>query len=74
MTNQGAYPDKSCLWKGYTTQICINDDKYIPGLARVADMFKRDGAIAIQQILQAGRYGGIDTDYALQASDTRQTL
>jgi 2,4-dienoyl-CoA reductase (NADPH2) len=37
-------------------------------------MFKRDGAIAIQQILQAGRYGGIDTDYALQASDTRQTL
>jgi 2,4-dienoyl-CoA reductase (NADPH2) len=74
MTNQGAYPDKSCLGKGYTTQICINDDKFIPGLARVADIFKRDGAIAIQQILHAGRYGGIDTDYALQASDTYQTL
>jgi 2,4-dienoyl-CoA reductase (NADPH2) len=74
MTNQGAYPDKSGLGKGYTTQICINDDRFIPGLARVAEMFKKDGAIAIQQILHAGRYGGIDAGYALQASDTFQTL
>lgn len=74
MTNQGAYPDKSGLGKAYTTQICINDDKYIPGLAKIANMFHRSGAIAIQQILHGGRYGGIDTDYCVQASDTSQTL
>ena len=56
-TNQGAYPDKSGVGKAYTTQICINDDRFIPGLARVADMFHRDGGIALQQILHAGRYG-----------------
>lgn len=73
-TNQGAYPDKTGVGKAYSTQICINDDKYIPGLAKVANMFHRDGAIAIQQILHGGRYGGIDLDYALQASDTAQSL
>jgi 2,4-dienoyl-CoA reductase (NADPH2) len=74
VTNQGAWPDKRGEGKGYTTQICINDDRFIPGLAKVADMFHKDGAIAIQQILHAGRYGGIDLDYCLQASDTPQTL
>ena len=73
-TNQGAYPDKSGVGKAYTTQICINDDRFIPGLARVADMFHRDGGIALQQILHAGRYGGIDLDYCLQSADTPQTL
>jgi 2,4-dienoyl-CoA reductase (NADPH2) len=74
VTNQGAYPDQRGEGKGYTTQICINDDRFIPGLAKVADMFHKDGAIAIQQVLHAGRYGGIDLDYCLQASDTPQTL
>ena len=74
LTNQGAYPDKKGLGKGYTTQISINDDKLIPGLAKVSDMFQRDGAVAIQQILHAGRYGGMDLDYCLQSSDTPQTL
>jgi 2,4-dienoyl-CoA reductase (NADPH2) len=73
-TNQGAYPDRKGEGKGYTTQICINDDKYISGLARVAEMFHKDGAVALQQILHAGRYGGIDLGYCLQPSDTPQTL
>jgi 2,4-dienoyl-CoA reductase (NADPH2) len=74
LTNQGAHPDKSGVGKAYTTQLCLNDDRFIPGIARVAEMFHRDGAIAIQQILHAGRYGGIDLDYCLQSSDTPQTL
>jgi len=73
-TNQGAYPDKTGLGKAYTTQLCLNDDRFIPGIARVAKLFHRDGAIAIQQILHAGRYGGIDLDYCVQSSDTPQTL
>ena len=74
MTNQGAYPDKSGEGKAYHCQLCINDDKYIPGLKRVADLFHDHGALAIQQILHGGRYGGIDLGYCVQPSDTPQTL
>ena len=74
ITNQGAYPDKAGLGKGYWSQISINDDKYIPGLKKVANMFHDSGAIAIQQILHAGRYGGIDQGYCLQPSAIEQSL
>ncbi len=74
ITNQGAYPDKAGFGKGYWSQISINDDKYIPGLKKVADMFHHSGAIAIQQILHAGRYGGIDQGYCLQPSAVEQSL
>ena len=74
MTNQGAYPDVSGEGKAYYSQLCINDDKYIPGLARIADLFHQHNAVAIQQILHGGRYGGIDIGYCMQPSDTAQTL
>ncbi len=74
MTNQGAYPDTSGEGKAYHSQLCINDDKYIPGLTRIADLFHGHDAVAIQQILHGGRYGGIDLGYCVQPSDTPQTL
>ncbi|VBB46142.1 NADH:flavin oxidoreductase [uncultured Desulfatiglans sp.] len=74
MTNQGAYPDKSGEGKAYHRQLCINDDRYIPGLKRIADLFHDHHAVAIQQILHGGRYGGIDIGYCIQPSDTPQTL
>lgn len=74
MTNQGAYPDRSGEGKAYHCQLCINDDKYIPGLKRIADLFHDHDAVAVQQILHGGRYGGIDLGYAVQPSDTPQTL
>ncbi len=74
ITNQGAYPDKTGLGKAYSSQVCLNDDKYIPGVKRVADIFHTNGAIAIQQILHAGRYGGIDLGYCIQPSAIPQTL
>jgi 2,4-dienoyl-CoA reductase (NADPH2) len=73
-TNQGAYPDKAGLGKAYWTQVCIADDKYIPGLSRVADILHKNGSIAMQQILHAGRYGGIDLGYCIQPSEVPQTL
>lgn len=73
-TNQGAYPDKAGLGKAYWSQVCIADDKYIPGLARVADILHKNGSIAMQQILHAGRYGGIDLGYCIQPSSVAQTL
>lgn len=74
LTNQGAYPDKSGEGKAYRNQLCINNDKYIPGLKRIAGLFHENNAIAIQQILHGGRYGGIDLGYCIQPSDTPQTL
>ena len=73
-TNQGAYPDKSGLGKAYWSQVCLADDRYIPGLSRVADIFHRNGSVAIQQLLHAGRYGGIDLGYCIQPSAVEQTL
>lgn len=74
MTNQGAYPDTSGEGKAYHSQLCINDDKYIPGLKKISDLFHANNAVAVQQILHGGRYGGIDLGYCVQPSDTPQTL
>ena len=39
-----------------TNQICVYDDQYIPGLAGLADVIKRNGAKAILQLQHGGRY------------------
>jgi 2,4-dienoyl-CoA reductase (NADPH2) len=74
ITNQGAYPDKEGYGKAYLRQLSIADDRLIPGFARIADMIHEAGALAVQQILHAGRYGGIDHDNCIQPSDVPQTL
>jgi 2,4-dienoyl-CoA reductase (NADPH2) len=74
MTNQGAYPDEAGEGKAYYRQLAIYDDQFIPGLKRVADLFHSNNAVAIQQILHGGRYGGIDIGYCVQPSDTPQSL
>jgi len=74
ITNQGAYPDPEGAGKAYYRQLSIADDRYIPGFRRIADLLHGAGAIAIQQILHAGRYGGIDLDHCVQPSDVPQTL
>ena len=74
ITNQGAYPDRKGEGKAYLRQLALCDDKYIPSLAKVAEMINRQGAISIQQILHGGRYGGIELDYCAQPSSTKQTL
>lgn len=74
ITNQGAYPDARGEGKAYLNQLAIYDDKYIPGFKRVAEKIKSKGAIAIQQILHAGRYGGVDIGYSIQPSAVPQTL
>ena len=74
ITNQGAYPDKEGYGRGYYKQLALYDDRFIPGLKKIADLIHAEGAIAIQQILHAGRYGGIETGVALQPSDVPQRL
>lgn len=74
ITNQGAYPDAKGEGRAYLRQLALYSDKFIPSLARVADLIHRNGALACQQILHGGRYGGIELDYCVQPSATPQTL
>jgi 2,4-dienoyl-CoA reductase (NADPH2) len=74
ITNQGAYPDPLGEGKAYFRQVAIFDDKFLPQFERIAQDIKANGAVAIQQILHAGRYGGIDLGYCVQPSDVPQTL
>jgi len=74
ITNQGAYPDPRGEGKCYYTQLAIYDDRFMPQFEKIADMIRQNGAIGIQQLLHAGRYGGVDIGYCVQPSDVPQTL
>ncbi|MBS0304248.1 MAG: FAD-dependent oxidoreductase [Proteobacteria bacterium] len=74
ITNQGAYPDPLGEGKGYFRQVAIYDDSCIPEFEKIAGYIHDAGAIAVQQVLHAGRYGGIDLGYCLQPSIVPQTL
>ncbi len=74
ITNQGAYPDPRGEGKAYFRQIAIFDDKFLPQFETIARYIHDAGAIAIQQILHGGRYGGIDLGYCMQPSVVPQTL
>lgn len=74
ITNQGAYPDPLGEGKAYFNQIALFDDKFIPQFEKIAGYIHDAGGIAIQQILHAGRYGGIDIGYCIQPSVVPQTL
>src|SRR3970040_802572 len=60
ITNQGAYPDPLGEGKAYFRQMALFVDKFLPQFETIARTIHDAGAIAIQQILHAGRYGGID--------------
>ena len=74
ITNQGAYPDPRGEGKAYFRQVAIFDDRFLPEFETIARYIHDGGAIAIQQILHAGRYGGIDLGYCIQPSVVPQTL
>ncbi len=74
ITNQGAYPDPLGEGKAYFRQVALWDDKFLPEFEKIAGYIKEAGAISIQQILHAGRYGGIDLGYCIQPSVVPQTL
>ncbi len=74
ITNQGVYPDPRGEGKAYYRMLALHDDRYIEGIEKVCKMIHAHGAIAIQQILHGGRYGGINLDYCLQPSAVKQSL
>ena len=74
VTTQGAYPDKKGEGRGFKGMMAIWDDRFIPGLARIADVIKKNGALSCIQILHCGREGGVDLDYCLMPSVVPQKL
>lgn len=74
ITNQGAYPDPLGEGKAYFRQVALFDDKFLPQFEKIAEYIHEAGGMAIQQILHAGRYGGIDLGYCIQPSVVPQTL
>lgn len=74
ITNQGAYPDPRGEGKAYFRQVALFDDRFMPEFEQIAGFIHEAGSIAIQQILHAGRYGGIDLGYCVQPSVVPQTL
>jgi 2,4-dienoyl-CoA reductase (NADPH2) len=74
VTTQGAYPDARGEGKGFKGMMAIYDDRFIPGLARIAEVIRRNGALSCLQILHCGREGGVDLDYCLMPSVVAQRL
>ncbi len=74
VTSQGAYPDPKGEGKGFKGMMAIYDDRFIPGLARIASVIKQNGALSCLQILHCGREGGVDLDYSIMASAVPQKL
>lgn len=74
VTTQGAYPDSKGEGKGFKGMMAIYDDRFIPGLARIAQVIRENGALSCLQILHCGREGGVDLDYCLMPSIVPQKL
>lgn len=74
VTTQGAYPDKKGEGKGFKGMMAIYDDRFIPGLARIAAVIRQNGALSCLQILHCGREGGVELDYSIMASAVPQKL
>src|SRR3990172_6577398 len=74
VTAQGAYTDPAGAGKGYVGMMAIYDDKFIPGLSRIAKAIKKHDALSILQLMHCGRVGGIELDYTVGPSAVHQLL
>jgi len=74
VTTQGAYTDARGEGKGYVGMMAIWDDKFIPGLRRIADVIRKYDALSVLQLMHCGRVGGIQLDYTVGPSVVEQRL
>jgi 2,4-dienoyl-CoA reductase (NADPH2) len=76
ITNQGAYPDPEGEGKGYWRQLALYDDRFVPGINRIAQVYRKEApnALILFQITHTGRYGGLDIGYTMQPSVVPQKL
>ncbi|MFQ6109726.1 MAG: FAD-dependent oxidoreductase [Candidatus Aminicenantales bacterium] len=74
VTTQGAYTDPRGEGQGYVGMMGIWDDKFIPGLKRMADIIHQGDALACLQLMHCGRVGGINLPYTVGPSAIPQRL
>lgn len=74
VTTQGAYTDSEGAGKGYVGMMGIWDDKFIPGLKKIADVIHKYDAKAILQLMHCGRVGGVELDYTVGPSPVPQRI
>jgi 2,4-dienoyl-CoA reductase (NADPH2) len=74
VTTQGAYTDPRGEGQGYVGMMGIWDDKFIPGLKKMADVIHVGDALACLQLMHCGRVGGINLDYTVGPSAIPQRL
>ncbi|UCF07435.1 MAG: FAD-dependent oxidoreductase [Thermoplasmata archaeon] len=73
-TIQGVYMDPKGEGRGYVGQAAAWDDKFIPGLKRLADAIHEEGAVSNYQLMHCGRVGGVELDYCVGPSAIPQRL
>jgi len=74
VTTQGAYTDPRGEGQGYVGMMGIWDDKFIPGLKKMADIIHQGDALACIQLMHCGRVGGINLKYTVGPSAIPQRL
>lgn len=73
-TIQGVYMDRNREGQGYVGQAAAWDDKFIPGLKRLADALREEGSVSNYQLMHCGRVGGVDIPYCVGPSAIPQRL
>ncbi len=71
---QGVYMDEARKGQGYVGQAACWDDKYIPGLKRLADAIHEEKAVAGFQLMDCGRVGAVEVDSGHGPSTVPQRL
>ncbi len=71
---QGVYMDEKRQGQGYVGQAAAWHDKYIPGLARIAEAIHKKRAVAGFQLMDCGRVGAVNVEYCHGPSAVPQRL
>jgi len=74
VTAQGAYTDPRGEGQGYVGMMGVWDDKFIPGLKKMADAINNAGAVSCFQLMACGRVGGVNLPYTVGPSAVPQRL
>ncbi|MGQ9583680.1 MAG: oxidoreductase [Thermoplasmatota archaeon] len=71
---QGVYMDPRREGQGYVGQAAAWDDRFLPGLTKMAEAINSEGAISGIQLMHCGRVGGVGLDYCVGPSLVPQRL
>jgi len=71
---QGVYLDEGRQGQGYVGQAACWDDKFVPGLKRLAEAIHDEKAVAGFQLMHCGRVGAVEVEYCQGPSPVPQRL